>query len=92
MSSQHSTDDNASVPTGDWRLTMFGDSIVVNKTSFDEEVPIERPPELVATIEAFDTTKYDYIAVFIGADYCPHCKVRALPRVGHSQHNPRRMT
>jgi len=25
----------------------------------------------------FDPAKYDYVAVFIGADYCPHCKAFA---------------
>ena len=46
-----------------------------------ESVPVktENPKKasLVATQAALDQKKFDYIAVFIGADYCPHCKAFA---------------
>jgi thiol-disulfide isomerase/thioredoxin len=32
---------------------------------------------MIPTEEALDESLYDYIAVFIGADYCPHCKAFA---------------
>eukprot|EP00934_Nitzschia_sp_Nitz4_P006239 Nitzschia sp. Nitz4//scaffold266_size26515//3664//4746//NITZ4_008253-RA/size26515-processed-gene-0.8-mRNA-1//-1//CDS//3329544856//6229//frame0 len=54
----------------DWRQTLFGPNIQRNISPSDEESPLELVP--VAT--AFDTKQYDYIAVFIGANYCPHCK------------------
>eukprot|EP00934_Nitzschia_sp_Nitz4_P005238 Nitzschia sp. Nitz4//scaffold520_size5762//4457//5095//NITZ4_009205-RA/size5762-exonerate_est2genome-gene-0.7-mRNA-1//1//CDS//3329553935//5228//frame0 len=54
----------------DWRQTMFGDNIQLNVQPADEESPVEYVP----VAEAFDTNKFDYIAVFIGANYCPHCK------------------
>eukprot|EP00538_Stauroneis_constricta_P006829 CAMPEP_0119565700 /NCGR_PEP_ID=MMETSP1352-20130426/30915_1 /TAXON_ID=265584 /ORGANISM="Stauroneis constricta, Strain CCMP1120" /LENGTH=435 /DNA_ID=CAMNT_0007614681 /DNA_START=113 /DNA_END=1420 /DNA_ORIENTATION=+ len=50
---------------------------------------IECPPEedsnhkarknalMIPTQDAFDTDLYDYIAIFIGANYCPHCKAFA---------------
>mmetsp|Transcript_17377 Transcript_17377/g.47438 ORF Transcript_17377/g.47438 Transcript_17377/m.47438 type:complete len:103 (+) Transcript_17377:1-309(+) len=34
----------------------------------------ERGHVLVPTKEVLDPNEYDYVAIFIGADYCPHCK------------------
>ena len=64
--------------TQDWRVKMFGPTIRLNpkiegtddETDHDEEFV----PDYIPTEEAFDTDSYDYIAVFIGANYCPHCK------------------
>lgn len=58
----------------DWRVNMFGSSIRRNTQSARDE---ESPVETVSTEEAFDQSVYDYIAVFIGANYCPHCKAFA---------------
>ena len=54
----------------DWRMELFGPFIRQNTSSIDEEAPIE----LIPTIKAFESSQYDYIAVFIGANYCPHCR------------------
>jgi len=64
--------------TGDWRRCLFGDSIQNNQQIHrDEEEPKEGAIELIPIQQALDSKKYDYIAVFIGADYCPHCKAFA---------------
>lgn len=57
----------------DWRLSMFGSSIRLNQVyqNNDDE---ESSPTYVPTEVAFDVNTYDYIAVFIGANYCPHCR------------------
>lgn len=57
----------------DWRLSMFGPSIRLNQIyqNGDDE---ESSPSYIPTDVAFDVNKYDYIAVFIGANYCPHCR------------------
>jgi thiol-disulfide isomerase/thioredoxin len=57
----------------DWRRSLFGDNIQINQ---DEEVASEQA-KFIPVEEAFDTKRFDYIAVFIGADYCPHCKAFA---------------
>ena len=66
--------------SGDWRYCLFGPTILSNKQNHrDTEEPKEQPFALdeVPYQEAFDTALYDYIGVFIGADYCPHCKAFA---------------
>lgn len=66
--------------TGDWRRCLFGPNILENKQqNRDEEEATEEAPSdsLIPVQQAFDTKLYDYIAVFIGADYCPHCKAFA---------------
>jgi len=63
---------------GDWRRCLFGPNILENKQqNRDEEEATEEAGVLIPFQEAFDTKLYDYIAVFIGADYCPHCKAFA---------------
>ena len=57
----------------DWRISMFGPSIRLNNV-YQNGQDEESIPSLVRTEDAFDTDKFDYIAVFIGANYCPHCK------------------
>jgi len=74
----------------DWRLTLFGDSILLNNKN-DDTVTEQAPPDLENPIEAGieagveaipksyqDTQEffqgYDYIALFFGANYCPFCK------------------
>ena len=73
----------------DWRIRMFGDYIqsnvpsrvdIMEQPSMKNDDDLEAPSfgtKLIPTQEALDPTKYDYIAVFIGADYCPHCKAFA---------------
>lgn len=57
----------------DWRITMFGPSIRLNQV-YQDTKDEESSPAVVPTEVAFDTNKYDFIAVFIGANYCPHCR------------------
>jgi hypothetical protein len=58
--------------TNDWRVALFGPSI---NTAGDEEVlGLEGKKIALPVEEAFDKSKYDYIAVFIGADHCKYCK------------------
>ena len=59
----------------DWRVNLLGEHIQVNQQAIDEEANAP-PPELVSVARAFNS-RYDYIAIFIGADYCPHCKAFA---------------
>jgi len=58
----------------DWRVKLFGNFIQTNQAgleaSSDEEAPITY--ELVPTTTALDSNSYDYVAVFMGAEYCPH--------------------
>jgi len=62
----------------DWRLTLLGKNIQLNQRVVDEETgPAEGAPKLVPIERALDSELYDYIALFIGADYCPHCKAFA---------------
>lgn len=64
--------------TKDWRVSLFGENIQTNQQlADDEELADEKPVNLVPIEEAFDAKKYEYIAVFIGANYCPHCKAFA---------------
>lgn len=60
--------------SNDWRETLFGNHIQLNqdKKGNDEESP--KNVELIPTADALNEKEYEYIAVFIGADYCPHCK------------------
>lgn len=57
----------------DWRQALFGPSIQCNSgdTIFkDEETLIE-----AKTLPIEDAIpKFEYIAIFVGADYCPYCK------------------
>jgi len=80
-----STDDSTLLndsTESDWRVRLFGDYILSNskaKTS-DEDADLEGGEQsitLIPTHAAFDESKYDFIAVFVGADYCPHCKAFA---------------
>jgi thiol-disulfide isomerase/thioredoxin len=61
-------------PSNDWRETLFGSFIQKNQTPTDTVADEESPLDLVPTTTAFDTNQYEYIAIFIGANYCPHCK------------------
>ncbi len=54
--------------TNDWRIDLFGPSI---RLAGDEE---DLKPTIVPVQKALDESKYDYIAVFIGADHCKFCK------------------
>lgn len=72
----------------DWRLKLFGDSILLNEPDSikgDVEEGVEQPidpdaPALIPTsskpVEEF-FQGYDHIALFFGADYCPFCKTFA---------------
>lgn len=90
MSVQHSIPEQApeqATMSSDWRVKLFGPYIQLNQS--DVETPADEysdvditntnnnKQELVSTSEALDSTKYDYIALFLGADYCPHCKAFA---------------
>lgn len=52
----------------DWRLSILGKEILQNSVEFTD---VENPPTS-PTLDAL--SGYDYLALFIGADYCPHCK------------------
>ncbi|CAB9514320.1 nucleoredoxin-like [Seminavis robusta] len=72
---------NTNAQSNDWRLTLFGDDIRLNPSTIDgqkDNAPdVEQAPPVatfVPTLEAFDPKLYDYIAIFIGANYCPHCR------------------
>jgi thiol-disulfide isomerase/thioredoxin len=78
---------SADTQNHDWRIALFGDYIQVNDEArdeeeappsppqdMDEEEAPPSPPKLVPSQQALTKEKYDYIAVFFGADYCPHCK------------------
>jgi thiol-disulfide isomerase/thioredoxin len=60
----------------DWRIHLLGTHILINQRERDDEEALEEP-ELVPIKEILSPKTYDYIAVFIGADYCPHCKAFA---------------
>lgn len=68
---------NTYSPTADWRIQFFGRHLLQRPQ--DEEAP----STLISTEVALDSIKYDYIALFIGAEYCPHCKAFA-PQVQSS--------
>lgn len=72
MASTISVDTHPESIHGDWRVTLFGDFIQRNPK--DNDVEAQTEAGLVSVDNAFPQNKYDYIAVFIGADYCPHCK------------------
>ena len=60
----------------------FGDYIRLNPADIaeqeeqEEQPDVENPRDIVTvpTQEACDPEIYDYIAIFIGANYCPHCR------------------
>jgi thiol-disulfide isomerase/thioredoxin len=73
----------------DWRIKLFGDAILVNhqKNGQEQEAALEAASDvdvetgvvkalgdLTPVSEAFVESKYDYIALFFGANYCPFCK------------------
>ncbi|KAG7342618.1 protein of unknown function DUF4392 containing protein [Nitzschia inconspicua] len=78
----------------DWRVKLFGDSILLNAPKDVEDVglDVEQPiaPEGTETSPTAFPTKtdpvesffegYDYIALFFGANYCPFCK-KFVPNV-----------
>ena len=61
-----------------WPYTLLGESIRRNPQEealiHDEEAPISKTT--TSTIVPIEDAipKFDYLAIFIGADYCPHCK------------------
>ena len=72
--------------TKDWRIKLFGESILLNDTSNVkvregdiEEQPINTPsgvdaiPADTMPVQEF-FNGYEYIALFFGANYCPFCK------------------
>ena len=64
----------------DWRVNLLGPFIRSNNSKdFDEESPIVYVP----TEEALKNKDFDYIALFFGANYCPHCRLFA-PKVVES--------
>lgn len=62
----------------DWRIKLLGPTIRMN--SPDAAADVEQPLVFIPTDEALSDKQYDYIALFLGADYCPHCK-RFAPKV-----------
>lgn len=72
--------------TSDWRLKLFGDSILLNTPAdldiTDLEAGVEQPADAKKEEAVPSKTKptleyfqgYDYIALFFGANYCPFCK------------------
>lgn len=67
--------------SSDWRCTLVGDSIRVTSqeekyAAIVEDTDLESPviSSLIPTKTALDPMKYDYVALFIGANYCPHCR------------------
>lgn len=60
----------------DWRVSMFGHVIQANTQGEAAEEDEENPniKQVVPIQQALDPSRFDYIAVFIGANYCPHCK------------------
>jgi thiol-disulfide isomerase/thioredoxin len=78
---------NHNAEAADWRKRLFGDFIRLNRTPAGEDEPDEEQGwDPVTTIEAFNPKLYDYIAIFIGANYCPHCREFA-PTVASSVAN-----
>jgi thiol-disulfide isomerase/thioredoxin len=74
--------------SADWRIKLFGDSILLNTpedvNALDiEKGDVEQPQEESSSAPAIPTKTestvkffegYDYIALFFGANYCPFCK------------------
>jgi thiol-disulfide isomerase/thioredoxin len=56
----------------DWRISLLGEYIRRNPESNDDNV--ETPLDMTPTREALSDSKYDYIALYISADYCTSCK------------------
>ena len=55
----------------DWRKNLFGSYILQNPTGNRDDTL------LIPTEVALDDSTYEYVAIFFGADYCPHCKLFA---------------
>ena len=68
------TTDATTTEKGGWRVRLFGDKILVNQREQGDEETALAEPEFVPIQDALDPKLYDYVALFIGADYCPHCK------------------
>lgn len=64
----------------DWRVKLLGPAIQLNS---NHDSDIEQPIVTAPTKEALLPKNFDYIALFFGADYCPHCK-RFAPKVQES--------
>ncbi|KAL3780148.1 hypothetical protein HJC23_012594 [Cyclotella cryptica] len=66
--------------SNDWRCTLLGDNIRVSShepyPAIIEDTDLESPmmSSLIPTKTALDPMKYDYVALFMGANYCPHCR------------------
>lgn len=66
----------------DWRIKLFGDSILLNTEDMIEKPEAEQPVEDIEVAYPPAKTKpvdeffdgYEYIAIFFGANYCPFCK------------------
>eukprot|EP00049_Salpingoeca_infusionum_P027044 m.29932 g.29932 ORF g.29932 m.29932 type:complete len:485 (+) comp9217_c0_seq6:223-1677(+) len=54
---------------GDWRLKLFGSHLLRNT----HEAHVQEQQHVLVS-QALNPQDYDYVAVFIGADYCPHCE------------------
>ena len=70
--------------TQDWRVTFLGENIQINQKYGDVEAAAAEEaatePDLTKLVpiqKALDPENFDHIALFIGADYCPHCKAFA---------------
>ena len=73
-----------STPRTDWRVKLFGESILLNPKHTDattedvESQAAPKPDEAYTLTESMPTESYfkgyDYIALFFGANYCPFCK------------------
>ena len=78
--------------TKDWRVELFGPSILLNSEvskEKEEGAPDLENPPAEPGVEAIPTSKqavedffqgYDFIAIFFGANYCPFCK-KFVPNV-----------
>lgn len=66
--------------SSDWRCSLLGDNIRINSQDGevvdDADADVETPKirSFISTKLALDSAKYDYIALFVGANYCPHCR------------------
>jgi thiol-disulfide isomerase/thioredoxin len=73
-----STKDASPPPkVNDWRVKLLGPYIRLNKLN---DADLESPIIKLPTKEALNDEDFDYVALFFGADYCPHCKLFA-PRI-----------
>uniref|UniRef100_A0A6U9ZYS8 Thioredoxin domain-containing protein n=1 Tax=Pseudo-nitzschia australis TaxID=44445 RepID=A0A6U9ZYS8_9STRA len=58
--------------TNDWRVALFGP--LINMAGDEEVLGLGGKKIALPVEEAFDKSKYDYIAVFVGADHCKYCE------------------